>query len=81
MLNLDQKINYMKNYLEIKNHNYGDNMKEEIYFHFFENGADLHFLNNLIDKHEIEKKIEFLVSKMILNEDYDGFSNIISNYI
>ena len=78
MLNLEQKIEYFKNCLENKNDNYADIMKNEIYFYFFENERNFNFLNNLNLKEEIENKIEFVVSNMILNEHQDGIENIIS---
>ena len=37
MLNLEDKIQYFGDYIALKNENYGDLMKDEIYFHFFEN--------------------------------------------
>ena len=81
MLTLEEKAQYFKNYLEIQNDNYGDEMKDEIYFHFFENEFDLSFLNVLETKKDIENKVEFLVSKMIMNEHHDGLIDIICNYI
>lgn len=81
MLTLENKIQCFKNYLEIKNDNYGDFMKDEIYFQFFENENDFSFLNDLKKEKDIELKIEFLVSKMILNEDQDSLTEILFHYI
>lgn len=81
MLVLIEKIEYLKKYLEIKKDNYGDEMKDELLFCFFENNYSINFLNNLKTKVDIENKVEFLVSKMILHENEDGLTNIILNYI
>lgn len=81
MLSFENKIKYFKNYISIKNGDYGDVMKDEIYFHFFENEKSFDFLNGLKSKTEIEEKVQFLVSKMIRHEHEDGLTNIISNYI
>lgn len=78
MLNFEEKIEIFKTYLEEKNGNYTDMMKDEIYFCFFENEWDLKFLNDLNSKEEIEKKIEFVAGKMIMKENEDGIENIIS---
>jgi hypothetical protein len=80
MLSFDKKINHLKQYLAIKNDNYGDKMKDEI-FDYFDNIADFSFLDNLNSVQDIENKIELIVSKMILNEHQDGLKNIIQNYI
>lgn len=81
MLVLEDKIEYFKNYLETKNKNYGDVMKDEIYFHFFENVNSFDFLNLIETEKDIENKVEFLVSKMIRHEHEDGLTNIIYNHI
>ncbi len=83
MLDIKNKISYFKEYLSVKNNNYGDEMKAEIYFNLFElgNESDFMFLEKLNTKKEIEYKIEILVSKMILHEHEDSLNNIIVNYI
>lgn len=81
MLSLEAKIEYFKNYVKAKNNNYGDVMKDKIYFHFFENESSFDFLNKLGVEEDIEKKVEFLVSKMIMNEHQDGLTNIIYDYV
>ncbi|MGB0999195.1 MAG: hypothetical protein ACPGVE_02540 [Flavobacteriales bacterium] len=81
MLSLNNKIKHFKDYISIKNENYGDMMKDEIYFYFFENENNLDFLNNLESENDIENKVEFLVSKMILNEHQEGLGYIIENYV
>ncbi len=79
MLNLQQKINYFKQYLHIKSDNFGDEMKQEIAF-YYENNNDFAFLEKLNSYPQITTKIEFLVSKMILHSHEDGLQNIIKNY-
>lgn len=81
MLNTLQKIEFFKEYLCAKNENYGDKMKEEIYFCFFENRFDINFLNSLNTNQDIENKVEFLVSKMILHDHEDGLDAVILNYL
>jgi hypothetical protein len=81
MLSLENKIEFLEQYLEIKNDSYNDQMKEEIYFHLFENRNEFEFLNKLKSKEEIENKIDFLISKMIMHEHEEGLEIIIDNYI
>ncbi len=86
MLSLESKINIFKNYLLIRNGSYGDVMKDEIYYYFFEYEEDdissnPHFLQHLNSSEEIENKVDFLVSKMIMHEHEDGIRNIIENYV
>jgi hypothetical protein len=80
MLSLENKIENFKKYLEVKNDNYGDIMKDEIYSHFFENENSFDFLIELKNEKDIENKAEFIVSKMIMLEHQDGLSNIIHNH-
>ena len=82
MLNQKQKIEYLELYLSHKNDNYGDTIKDDIYSYFFDlEKSDFKFLVKLETKNEIETKIEFLVSKVILNEHQDGFNSIIEEYM
>ncbi len=82
MLNQKEKIEYLKLYLSHKKNNYGDTVKDDIYFYFFDlKNFNFNFLSNLETKKDIETKIEFLVSKVILNEHQDGFNNIINEYM
>lgn len=83
MLSIENKIAFLKEYLLIKNDNYGDEMKEELHLNYFElgNEIDFMFLDKLNSKKEIENKIELLVSKMILHEHEDALTNIVANYI
>lgn len=84
MLTINDKINFFKKYLLTKNNSYADVMKEEIYFYFDdidENIKNFRFLEKLNNFQEIEAKIDFLISKMIMLEDVDGFNNIIEEYI
>lgn len=80
MLRLEDKINILKHFLEEKNDNYADLMKDELYFHFFENENDISFLENLKTEKEIEEKIDFLTSKMIMLENKEGLTEIIYHY-
>ena len=79
MLNLQEKITYFQQYLNIKNDTFGDEMKQEIAF-YYENNNDFAFLERLNSQQKITEKIEFLVSKMILHSHEDGLQNIIQNY-
>ena len=80
MLSFESKKEILKNILDMKNDSYGDFMKDEIYFHFFENENDLTFLNKYKNFDEIEEKVNFLISKMIMLEDKEGLSEIIHHY-
>lgn len=80
MLNFESKKEIFKNILNMKNDSYGDFMKDEIYFHFFVNENDLTFLNKYKNFDEIEEKVNFLISKMIMLEDKEGLSEIIHHY-
>lgn len=80
MLNFKSKKEIFKNILDMKNDSYGDFMKDEIYFHFFVNENDLTFLNKYKNFDEIEEKVNFLISKMIMFEDKEGLSEIIHHY-
>ena len=81
MLDLSGKILFLKEYLSNKNDSYGDEMKAELSFHFFDLGNDKSFLDYLNSEDEIKDKIDFLVSKMILHEHEDVLKSIIENYI
>lgn len=81
MLDLCGKIFFLKEYLSIKNDSYGDEMKVQLSFHFFDLEKDKSFLDHLNSEDEIRDKIDFLVSKMILHEHEDGLNSIIENYI
>jgi hypothetical protein len=81
MLSFEEKTEWFKSQLEIKHNNYGDEIKDEIYFYFFENKNSLDFLNSIESKSEIENKLELLVSKIIMHEHEDGLINIIYNYV
>ncbi len=87
MLNIEEKINYLKDYLLSKKCNYGDVMKDEIYLYLFGLQEDSYDANNFsfLDKlktiKEIEVKLDFVVSKMILHEEEDGLCNIIEEFL
>ncbi|MCU0467565.1 MAG: hypothetical protein MUF58_03115 [Arcicella sp.] len=81
MLSEEDKIDFLEEYLNLKNGSYGDNMKEELIFYFFELENDKSFLDHLDSEDAIKSKVEILISKMILHEHEDGLHNIIENYI
>jgi len=86
MIGIETKISIFKNYLLLRNGSYGDVMKDEIYSYFFEIAEEdisskFHFLAHLNSSKQIENKVDFLVSKMIMHEHEDGVRNIIENYV
>jgi hypothetical protein len=82
MLSKNEKINYLKLFLSIKNDSYGDTIKDDLYFYFFDlEKSDFSFLEKLQEKEDIETRIEFLISKIILNEHHEGIENIINDYL
>lgn len=80
MLNIKEKINLLEKSLLSRNESYGDVMKDEIYFYFFENERGFEFLNKLNNEKEIEIKVDFLVNKMIKHEHEEGLHIIIEEY-
>ncbi len=82
MLNIETKIKYFQEYLLDTDASYHAQMKEEIYLYFFElENGNFSFLDSLKTKSDIEHKVDFLVSKMIMHEHEDGLYTIIENYI
>ena len=82
MLSPNQKLEHLEFYLKQKNGSYADVIKEEITFLFFDTqNYELTFLNNLYTTADIEKKIEFIVSKIILHEHEDAIEQIIGAYL
>lgn len=86
MLTLQEKQLYLKNYLLIKNGSYADDIKDSIYEYYFECEEEnellsFPFLGNFDNTKDIENKIEFVVSKIILHEDDDCFENLLHEYI
>jgi len=77
MLNKKDKIIIFKEYLNLTNNSYADIMKEEIYFHYFENENSLSFLDSIKVKEEIISKVDLIINKMIMHEDEDSLSSII----
>ena len=78
MLTTEEKIKLFEKHLTIKNDSYGDAMKSEIYYAFFEDEWNFKFLQFLNTEDEIKNKIDLVVSKMILHEHEEGFQNIMS---
>jgi len=82
MLTISEKINHFELYLSQKNNNYGDTIKEDLSIQFFDfDNFNFDFLKKLKTKKEIENKIEFIVSKIILHEHEDGINSIIMNLL
>jgi hypothetical protein len=81
MLNRNEKIAIFEKYLAVRYESYGDVMRDEIKDYYAKNKSGLYFLDKLQTEEEIENKVNFLVSKMILLEHQDSLQNIIENYI
>jgi hypothetical protein len=80
-LSEEDKIEFFRKCLNLRNGSYGDYMKEELMFYFFEAGNDKDFLGRLDSEDEISIKVEFLVSKMIMHEHEYGLHSIIDSYV
>jgi len=82
MLNYKEKIDFLAEYLSLKNKNYADLIKEELYIQIFDfENISSQFLEKIKTKQEIIDKIEFVVSKVVLHEHETGINNIISEYL
>lgn len=81
MLTKSQKIAMFKECLELKNGSYGDKMKEELFFHFFELENDFSFLKKLNSQDEIYNRVDFIIGKLVMHEDESSLKMIIENYI
>jgi hypothetical protein len=81
MLSFEEKIQYFENLLLFKNGGYGDLMKDEIHFYFFENQQHFNFLKKINSHKELEDKVEFIIGKMILHEHEEGLRTIIEEYL
>lgn len=81
MLTFEEKIKLFENILTEKKGGYGDRMRDEIHFYFFENERGFEFIKKLNTQIEIEAKVEFVVSKMIIHEHEDGLDNIIEYHL
>lgn len=86
MLTIHEKIDFFEQDLSTQNASYADTIKDEIYDYFFErmgNSTDIEnfsFLNLLVSKEEIENKINFIVSKIIMHEHHAGIEDLIEEY-
>lgn len=76
MLTVAEKIEIFRESLETKWGGYGDYMKNDIYFRFFEDEWDFKFLDEFSSKEEIDKKIELVVGRMIRHEHEMGLDDI-----
>jgi hypothetical protein len=81
MLSKNEKIAAFEASLAVRYESYGDVMRDEIKDYYDENKSALSFLDKLQSEEEIENKINFVVSKMILHEHQDSLQNIIASYI
>jgi len=86
MLSINEKIEFFKNILLRTNNSYADNIKEEIYEYFFEKMGDednienFTFLSKFNNQIEIAEKVDFIVSKIIMNEHHAGIDDLIHEY-
>ncbi len=82
MLNQKEKIEFLSEYLSLKNNNYADLIKEELYIQIFDfENISFQFIEKVKTKREIIDKIEFVVSKVVLHEHEAGINNIINEYL
>jgi hypothetical protein len=81
MLTINEKTLIFKNYLDVKNGSYADEMKDELYFFFFINENSFNFLKKLNTKEDIFNRVDSIISRMIMHEDEDELSNIIEIYL
>ena len=83
MLNFEEKIEILKEYLSEIKDSYADSFKTDImlYFNDFEdvNSEDFKFLSELKSKEDIYKWIDKLTSKIVMkfNEDEEQISDFI----
>lgn len=83
MLNFEEKIEILKEYLSEIKDNYADSFKTDImlYFNDFEdvNSEDFKFLSELKSKEDIYKWVDKLTSKIVMkfNEDEEQISDFI----
>lgn len=86
MLTLNEKIQYLENYLSHPNENYADSFKEDIIM-FVDDFTDqnnlLSFLNNIDYFEEIENWVDKLCSRIVLKFDSEGeeINDFIYDYI
>jgi len=87
MLTIEEKIKNFEDLLNTPNGSYADNIKADIHEYLFlikGNNSDtnnFHFLNPLDSKNEIEKKLDMIVSKVIMHEHHAGIEDIIEDII
>jgi len=87
MLTINEKITLFEQNLLTKNDSYTDEIKDEIYEYFFEkigNNLDIenfYFLNLINSSNAIEKKIDLIVSKIIMHQHHAGIEDLINEYI
>ncbi|MBL7898507.1 MAG: hypothetical protein JNJ99_08235 [Crocinitomicaceae bacterium] len=82
-LSKPEKIKLFKYLLLEEKSNYADVIREDIYFYFFEseNDPEFKFLDKMDDAESISKKLDFVVSKIIMHEDDDRVEELIWEYL
>ena len=81
-----EKISFFKEALRYRYDesvgNYGDELKHELYVHFFDSEKDIifSFLNQYNSKKEIYDRVDFVVSKIVMLEDEMGKMEIFYEY-
>jgi hypothetical protein len=77
MLTRLQKIQIFKSEILSRNGSYADEMKEDIYFFFFENEYSFDFLNELNSEEAIKNKVAVLIHQLIMYDEEDELQAII----
>ncbi len=83
MLSHSGKIFYLKQILSAKAEHYADNYKTDILFFFddfSESNPFFGFLNKINTKEEINQWVDKLTSRIVMHEEDDLVSEIISDY-
>ncbi len=82
-LSKPEKIKLFKSLLLEENGSYADEIREGIYFYFFEsvNDPEFKFLDKMDNAETISKKLDFAVSKIIMHEDDDRFEELVWEYL
>jgi hypothetical protein len=78
-----EKINYFEKLLLEEAGNYADEIRSEIHFRFFESedNPEFKFLDGIETPEAISKKLDFVVSKLIMHEDDDSFEELLWEYL
>lgn len=78
-----EKTKFFESLLLEENGSYADEIREQIYFYFFEseNDPEFKFLDKMDNAETISKKLDFVVSKIILHEDDERVEDLIWEYL